>query len=182
MTGAHSNKLANRILIKNGGYYSMTDFQDTLVTAKDKLPNITPTPPGFHSEASVHELKSRLQWGEPGLTILDVRDHDSYNQCRIQGAMNMPMNRLVGMADYSLQHDRDIYVYGANEEETAQAASHLREVGFKKVAQLKGGLLAWQEIDGAVEGIIDSPGADAYNVFARLEAFNQEKSKERHMS
>lgn len=159
----------------------MTDLQDTLVTAKDKLPNITPTPPGFHSEATVHELKSRLQWGEPGLTIIDVRDHDSYNQCRIQGAMNMPADRLPGMADYSLQHDRDIYVYGGSEEETARAAGTLREAGFRKIAELKGGLMAWREIDGAVEGIIDSPGADAYNVFSRLEAFNQEKSKERTM-
>lgn len=159
----------------------MTDIQDAIVTAKDKLPNVTPTPPGFHSEASVHELKSRLLWGEPGLTILDVRKHDDFNQCRIQGAMNMPLNRLAGMAQFSLQQDRDIYVYGGNEEETAQAASALRDAGFRRVAVLKGGLLAWREVDGPVEGIIDSPGPDAYNVVARLQAFGEEKSKERNM-
>lgn len=159
----------------------MKDLQDAIVTAKDKLPDVTPTPPGFHPEASAHELKSRLQWGEPGLTIIDVRDHDKFNQCRIQGAMSMAMDRLPGVAEFSLQQDRDIYVYGDSEEETTQAAAKLREAGFKKVAELKGGLRAWQEIDGAVEGIIDSPGADAYNVFSRLEAFNQEKAKERQM-
>lgn len=159
----------------------MTDLQDTLVAAKDRMPDVTPTPPGFHPQATVHELKSRLQWGEPGLTILDVRDHDAFNQCRIQGAMNMPLDRLPDMVESSLQQDRDIYIYGGNEEETSRAAAMLREAGFEKIAELKGGLLAWQEIDGAVEGIIESPGADAYNVVARLQAFNEERAKEHNM-
>lgn len=159
----------------------MSNIQDAIVTAKDKLPNVTPTPPGFHSEATVHELKSRLQWGEPGLTIIDVRDHDAFNQCRIQGAMNMPIKRLPGAAEFSLHQDRDIYVYGANEEETSNAADMLRSAGFRHIAKLKGGLMAWQEIDGPVEGIIDNPGPDAYNVAARLQAFGEERSKEKNM-
>jgi rhodanese-related sulfurtransferase len=159
----------------------MTDIQDAIVNAKDKLPDVTPTPVGFHNEATAHELKSRLQWGEPGLTIIDVRSHDLYNQGRIQGSMNMPLERLTNSADYSIPQDRDIYVYGESEEQTAQAAAKLRDAGFKKVAELRGGLTTWKEIDGAMEGIIDSPGADAYNVFARLDAFNQERSKEKQM-
>lgn len=159
----------------------MTDLQDTIVSAKDKLPDITPTPPAFHSEASVHELKSRLQWGEPGLTIIDIRNHDAFNQGRIQGAMNMPIDRLVGMVQASIRRDRDIYLYGENAEETTRAANMLREAGYEHVAELKGGLLAWQEIDGAMEGVIDHPGADAYNVAARLQAFDEERSKEQNM-
>lgn len=159
----------------------MADLQDRIVDAKSQLPNITPTPVGFHSEASVHELKSRLQWGEPGLTIIDIRDHDTFNQGRIQGAMNMPIDRLVGMVQASIRPDRDIYLYGDNAEETASAAEMLRQVGYQHVAEIKGGLLAWQEVDGAMEGVIDSPGSDAYNVAARLEAFSQERSKEKNM-
>ncbi|NJO79026.1 MAG: rhodanese-like domain-containing protein [Cyanobacteria bacterium RM1_2_2] len=161
----------------------MTDIQDAIVDAKDKLPNVTPVPPGFHSQASVHELKSRLQWGEPGLTIIDVRDHDTYNKSRISGAMNMPIERLPGMASASLQVDRDIYVYGADASQTAEAASTLREAGFQKVAELQGGLFAWQEIEGNVEGVdaFTDPGADAYNVFSRLQAFNEERAKEAKM-
>ncbi|QYO62525.1 rhodanese-like domain-containing protein [Leptolyngbya sp. 7M] len=161
----------------------MSNVQDAIVNAKDKLPNVTPTPPGFHPEASVHELKSRLLWGEPGLSIIDVRDHDVYNQCRIRGAMNMPMDRLPGGAEFSLQKDRDIYVYGASAEDTSQAVRMLREAGFRRVAELKGGLDAWREIDGPLEGVdsMDDPGPDAYNVFARLQAFNEEKAKEKRM-
>lgn len=162
----------------------MTDIQDTIIEAKDKLPNITPVPPAFHSQATAHELKSRLQWGEPGLTIIDVRDHDTYNQSRISGAINMPIDRLPGMADFSIRHDRDLYVYGANAEETASAANILREAGFQRVAELQGGLETWQEIEGNVEGVaaFTDPGADAYNVFSRLQAFNEEKAKEKKLS
>ncbi|MCU0524383.1 MAG: rhodanese-like domain-containing protein [Elainella sp. Prado103] len=159
----------------------MTNIQDALVNAKDNMPNVTPTPPGFHAQATVHELKSRLQWGEPGLTIIDVRDHEAFNQCRIQGAMNMPIDRLTGMVESSIRPDRDLYLYGANEGETSRAANLLREAGYQKVAELKGGLLAWQEIGGAVEGVIEEPGADAYNVVARLQAFNETRAKEQQM-
>lgn len=161
----------------------MADIQDAIVDAKGNLPNITPVPPGFHSQANVHELKSRLQWGEPGLTIIDVRDHDTYNQCRISGAMNMPNNQIPGMVSDSLRPDRDIYVYGANAEETTAAANALRQAGFQKVAELQGGLLAWREIEGNVEGVdaFEEPGADAYNVFSRLQSFNEEKAKEGKM-
>ncbi|HEY9638876.1 MAG TPA: rhodanese-like domain-containing protein [Coleofasciculaceae cyanobacterium] len=162
----------------------MTDIEDTLVAAKGKLPNLTPTPPGFHSQASVHELKSRLNWGEPGLTILDLRDHSTFSQCHIMGAMNMPAGSLPGLAQASIPHNRDIYVYGASDEETASGANSLRSAGFERVAELKGGLTAWREIDGSIEGTAtnESPGADAYNVGSRLQAFSEEKSKEKRMA
>jgi rhodanese-related sulfurtransferase len=159
----------------------MENLQDLVVTAKDNLPDVTPTPPGFHPQATAHELKSRLQWGEPGLTIIDVRDHESYNQCRIQGSMNIPVENLAKTADFSLPESRDIYVYGETEAQTSEAANILRQTGFQKVAELKGGLMAWQEIDGAVEGIIEQPGADAYNVISRLQAFREEKTKEKQL-
>jgi rhodanese-related sulfurtransferase len=162
----------------------MADIEDTLVAAKDKLPNVTPTPPGFHSQATVHELKSRLNWGEPGLTILDLRDHSTFAECHIMGAMNMPPDRLPGLAQSSLSYNRDIYVYGASDQETASGANLLRSAGFERVAELQGGLVAWKEVDGSIEGTAtnEPPGADAYNVGSRLQAFNEEKAKEKRMS
>lgn len=161
----------------------MASFEDAVTTAKDKIPNITPTPPGFHSQATAYELKSRLQWGEPGLTIVDVRDHDAFNEERILGAITMPMASLREMAETSLMHKRDIYVYGANDEETASAANMLRQAGFAKVAELKGGLDAWREISAPMEGnaTTDSPSEGAYNIGARLREFAQVKAKERSM-
>ena len=163
----------------------MADLQDTIVKAKDQLPNITPAPPAFQNQATAHDLKARLNWGEPGLTILDVRDRAAYLDCRIMGAMNVPPEDLqTAEKEMHLSPKRDIYLYGATDAETASAANTLRQAGFEHVAELKGGLSAWQEINGSVEGAATntSPdGSDAYNVGARLKEFAQEKSKEERM-
>ncbi|MBW4464742.1 MAG: rhodanese-like domain-containing protein [Pegethrix bostrychoides GSE-TBD4-15B] len=160
----------------------MENLEDAIVAAKDQLPNVTPMPPAFQTEASAFELKSRLQWGEPGLTILDVRSHDLFNESRIQGAMNMPVDQLPGMAESSLQPQRDIYVYGGSEAETTQAVNLLREAGFRRVAHLRGGIQAWQEVEGQVEGVIEVPEPGEYNVMARMAAFGREKSKEKSVN
>ncbi len=144
---------------------------------------IIPPQPPIQTESDVHTLKSRLEWGEPAFTILDVRDRRTYNEGHIMGAMPMPTDELVDRAIASLDKSRDIYVYGANEEETVQAAQQLRSSGFEHVSQLKGGLGAWKAIGGPTEGIIESktpPGADDYNVVARLQnhAENQPKGGE----
>jgi rhodanese-related sulfurtransferase len=160
----------------------MANTEDAIKTAKEKLPNVTPTPPGLHAQATAHELKSRLNWGEPALTILDVRDRDSFNDYRIQGAMSMPMDTLADVAKSSLELKRDIYVYGSSDEETASAANVLRQAGFHRVAELKGGLSAWKEIGGSVDGrtsVEEPPTPGAYNVASRLKEFSEEKAKEK---
>ncbi|MBD1853469.1 rhodanese-like domain-containing protein [Leptolyngbya sp. FACHB-711] len=161
----------------------MDNIQDLIVKAKDNLPDVTPTPPEFHSQATAYELKSRLEWGEPGLTILDVRDHDAFNDCRILGAMTMPMDKVPGLAESTIRKERDLYVYGNDDEQSAQAAQLLRQAGFQHVAELKGGLKAWREIEGSIEGVAsnESPGPGAYNVVERLKDFAQEKAHEKPM-
>ncbi|MEQ9671840.1 hypothetical protein [Coleofasciculus sp. G2-EDA-02] len=55
----------------------MSDPQTTnpISQAKEKVAEAIPTPasPQQMPESSAQALKSRLQWGEPALTILDVR-------------------------------------------------------------------------------------------------------------
>lgn len=162
--------------------------EDTLGKAKeafsDKLPIPTPAAAISGSVVSVHELKSRLNWGEPGLTILDVRDRDSFDDCRILGAMNTPLAMLPGAVKSSLQPKRDIYIYGSSEEESTTAANLLREAGFLKVAVLRGGLETWLKVDGSVDGVATNtdPGPDAYNVFSRLKEFAHERAEEKSIS
>lgn len=164
----------------------MKNLEDTVVKAKDKMPEVTPTPPGFHPQATAHELKSRLNWGEPGLTIVDVRDRSAFNECRIMGAITMPMSSLQEIAESGtlpLLPRRDIYVYGASDEDTASAARVLRQAGYNRVAELKGGLLDWQEIGGPIEGSdSEKPLTEgSFNVGARLREFAAQKEKEKKM-
>ncbi|VXD16617.1 conserved hypothetical protein [Planktothrix serta PCC 8927] len=112
-----------------------------------------PKPPPLAAKARVYDLKTRLDWGEPALTIIDVRDLNSFNHCHIQGAIRMPLDSLPEQVLSNLELNRDIYIYGESDEKTAEAAAKLREVGFKKVAELIGGLAGWQAVGYPVEAI-----------------------------
>ncbi len=141
---------------------------------------IIPPQPPIEAQTDAHVLKSRLEWGEPAFTILDVRARATFNEGHIMGAMPMPADELVERAVASLDKSRDIYLYGDNEQDTAQAAQQLRSNGFEHVSQLKGGLGAWKAIGGPTEGIVESKtpaGADDYNVVDRLKNHQENLQK-----
>lgn len=113
--------------------------------AKEKISEVIPTPPAPTSTASAQSLKERLQWGEPGLTIIDARDRESYLAERITGSMLMENVS-------NLPENREIYIYSNSNEETEQAANDLRQQGFESVSQIQGGLAGWKAIQGPTEG------------------------------
>lgn len=110
------------------------------------------TPEPLKAQSSVFDLKARLDWGEPALTIVDVRNRDAFNASRIMGAIAMPAGELVARVAETLERDRDIYVYGDTDQQTAEAATELRAAGYQNVAEIIGGLAAWQAASGSVEG------------------------------
>ncbi len=145
------------------------------------LGGVIPPSEPTSAQVNVHELKSRLEWGEPGFTILDVRDRMVYNDGHIMGAMPMPMDDLVELAKSSMDLRRDTYIYGETDDQAAQAASQLRGAGFERVSEIKGGLAAWKAVGGPTEGIVESrtpPGADDYNVVARMANHLETQQKE----
>ena len=118
---------------------------EAISNAKEKLSEVIPTPPEATPKASAQALKERLQWGEPGLTIIDARDRESFLDERITGSM------LVEEVN-SLSKNREIYIYSNTDQEAAEAADNLRQAGFESVSQLQGGLAGWKAILGATEG------------------------------
>ncbi len=159
----------------------MPNVEKAIQDAKDKLPNVTPTPPSQQTpQSSAQALKQRLEWGEVAFTILDVRDRDAFNGSRILGAMSMTMDQLPQRALDSLEPQREIYVYGEGDEQTAQAAGVLRQAGFTAISELTGGLAAWKAIGGPTEGNAElgyDASAAEYNVKARLDKHAQVSSK-----
>lgn len=111
------------------------------------------SPPSIKSESSVFELKRRLDWGEPAFTIIDVRRRDVFNQKRIMGAISMPLESLVQQASKSLVKSRDIYLYGGTDAETTEGILKLQQAGFNRVAELRGGLEAWQAAGYPIERV-----------------------------
>ncbi|NEQ33466.1 MAG: rhodanese-like domain-containing protein [Leptolyngbya sp. SIO4C5] len=126
--------------------------QAVVAEIKETVTAPLPSPPPMQPESTASDLKQRLDWGEPGLTIIDVRERSAYNKERITGAIPMPMSELAAGAKSALEANRDIYVYGESDEETGKAANTLSEAGFASVARLKGGLPAWKAISGPTEG------------------------------
>ncbi|EAZ91233.1 rhodanese-like domain-containing protein [Crocosphaera chwakensis] len=113
---------------------------------KDSLP----IPPDQQMPVSSPQaLKQRLDWGEPGLTILDARDNESFLKEHITGAMLL---EFVEDSISSMSRDRDIYVYADGEENAKQAAEKLRNKGFNRVSRIEGGLKKWKSIAGPTEG------------------------------
>ena len=112
---------------------------------ENTVDKVVPTPPEPTPKASAQALKERLQWGEPGLTIIDARDRNSFLEERITGAM------LIDDVS-NLSEEREIYVYADNDGKTAEVADSLRQKGFASVSQLQGGLAGWKAIKGATEG------------------------------
>lgn len=128
------------------------NLEENIQEIKETITKPLPHPPSLKNKSSANALKERLEWGEPALTIIDVRDREAFNKQHITGAMPMPMDVLVETAKSSLEMNRDIYIYGETDEKTSQAASALREAGFNSIAELEGGLPGWQAISGPTEG------------------------------
>lgn len=132
----------------------MTNLSEQIESAKSSLTEPLPTPPDMQGkQAAPQELLQRLNWGEPALTIIDIRDREAFNNERITGAMLIKSAQLPEAATSELEYNRDIYLYGETSESTAEAASQLRQAGYQKVAEIQGGLAGWKEIGGPTEGV-----------------------------
>jgi rhodanese-related sulfurtransferase len=156
----------------------MSTEENLVQAVKEKVTAPLPKPPSLHQKAEARELKSRLEWGEPALTILDVRDRAAFNRGHIMGAMAMPLADLSQLVQ-GINRVRDLYVYGESTEETAQAASQLREAGFQNVAELQGGLDAWKMLGGPTEGPEENVtlNAGAFNVVSRVSQHLESQGK-----
>jgi rhodanese-related sulfurtransferase len=155
---------------KNLGDQGMANLHDIVEGVQNALGNLTPTPVVLQEESTAYDLKTRLEWGEPALSIIDIREHEAFNRGRITGAISMPMEQLAEMKS-ALEPKHDIYIYGDADEQAHTAAQLLRAAGFEAITHVMGGLDAWHEIGGPTEGVQEdgiSPAADAFNVVSRL--------------
>jgi rhodanese-related sulfurtransferase len=118
-----------------------------------KLFGLFPIPAALKNQSNVSDLKGRLDWGEPALTIVDIRNSDVFDRGRIQGAVSIPEPGLVNYALAKLELIRDLYVYGETDQETDAAAAKLRAAGFQYVSVLRGGFEAWKAAKYPTEAV-----------------------------
>jgi len=95
------------------------------------VPEITPV-----------ELKKKLDGGED-VFILDVREPHEYQICHINGHL-IPLGELPARV-HELNSADEIVAHCRSGMRSAQAVDFLRKAGFRKVRNLKGGILAWSD-------------------------------------
>jgi adenylyltransferase/sulfurtransferase len=109
--------------------------QETAPTVQ--VPEITP-----------RELKARLDRGD-NLLVLDVREPHEYQIAQIGGYL-IPLGDLPRRVN-ELDTSREIVAHCRSGKRSADAVAFLRQAGFKKIWNLKGGILAWSdEVDPRV--------------------------------
>jgi sulfur-carrier protein adenylyltransferase/sulfurtransferase len=105
--------------------------------AQNSVPEITP-----------RDLKARLDRGDD-LYILDVREPHEYQICNLRGHL-IPLGDLSRRAG-ELDSSREIVAHCRSGKRSAEAVEFLQRAGFRKVLNLKGGILAWSdEVDPSV--------------------------------
>ena len=95
------------------------------------------------AETTPAELKQRLDRGE-NVFILDVRNPPEYEICRIAGSTLIPLPTLPQRLG-ELDKGRELVVHCKSGTRSQKAIAFLREQGFTKLVNLKGGILAWAD-------------------------------------
>ena len=82
---------------------------------------------------------------ESDAQILDVRTIDEFQDGHIEGAINADVNSAAFQQIASdLNKDKTVFVYCLSGARSASAAGMLKEMGFKSIVNLTGGMLAWR--------------------------------------
>ncbi len=116
----------------------LIDYQEFCGIRGEEAPAAPTTVP----EITPRELKARLDRGDD-LYILDVREPHEYQICNIGGHL-IPLGELSRRV-HELDSSREIVAHCRSGKRSAEASEFLRKAGFRKIWNLKGGILAWSD-------------------------------------
>ena len=106
--------------------------------------------PAVHEgdEVTVGELHARITRGTAPL-LVDVREPAEFQICAIPGARLIPLAQLSSRMD-ELDPSAELVLYCKVGSRSAAATRYLRERGFARARNLRGGILAWiEQVDPA---------------------------------
>ena len=109
-----------------------------------------PVPAGARTITAT-ELKARLDRGEE-VALLDVREPQEFELCRIPGSRLVPLGELPGKLD-TLDSTKELVVHCRTGKRSLQAIELLRQAGFSptRLVNLEGGIDAWaRDVDPAM--------------------------------
>ena len=126
---------------KNRTITKLIDYEEFCGIRGEEAPAMTD---GIQ-EITATELKARQDRGDK-LFILDVREPHEYQICNLNGKL-IPLGELTRRVN-ELDSSVEMVVHCRSGKRSADAIHFLQTAGFKKLWNLKGGVLAWaDEVD-----------------------------------
>jgi adenylyltransferase/sulfurtransferase len=109
------------------------------------VPRQQEAPPAGVKEGEIDpvEVKARIDRGDR-FVLIDVREPHEYQICNIPFAKLIPLGDLPKRVN-ELDSADEIVVHCKSGVRSAKAADFLKQAGFKKVLNMKGGILAWSD-------------------------------------
>jgi rhodanese-related sulfurtransferase len=120
------------------GFDSVAGYLDGGMEQLDHAPELVERTPRLTARALAEQLAS----SEPPV-VIDVRTASEWEAGRIDGAVNLPLSRLRDQLD-TLPDDRPLIAYCTSGYRSAIATSVLRHARQQEIADLVGGLAAWE--------------------------------------
>ena len=115
-------------------------------------------PPGAIPAVDVAEAADRLaRDGAAKPLLVHVREPDEFHDARVEGAALIPMSTF-GERHAELPKDRPLLVMCAGGTRSAAATSFLLRSGWTDVANVSGGITAWQRAGLPVRSGDPDPG------------------------
>ncbi len=128
----------------NRTIHQLIDYEQFCGVAPEKMEVL---PPG--GEIEPVELKRMLDRRVP-LIVLDVREPQEWQICRIPGATLIPLGQLPSRMN-ELSTAEDMVVFCRSGVRSGKAVEFLKRNGFSRIRNLKGGILAWaDQVDPSV--------------------------------
>jgi adenylyltransferase/sulfurtransferase len=95
------------------------------------------------SDIDAVEVKAKMDRGEP-FVLIDVREPHEYQICRIPSAKLIPLGELPKRVN-ELNTADEIVAHCKSGVRSARAVDFLKKAGFRKVRNMRGGILAWSD-------------------------------------
>ena len=100
-------------------------------------------------EVTAPELKKMMDEKKP-FVLIDVREPHEYQICSIPGSKLIPLGEVAGRMN-ELNSADEIVVHCKSGMRSAKAVDLLMQSGFRKIHNLRGGILAWSDqVDSSV--------------------------------
>lgn len=98
-------------------------------------------------EITVQELKARRDKGEDDFVLIDVREPHEHAEFNIGGTL-IPVGSIAQRMDELEDHKEDeVILYCRSGARSGMAQGLLQAAGFKNAINLRGGMLAWQDME-----------------------------------